>query len=160
MSNEFDIQEYMTKGVERVVADAVRATLKNPKESAYMARFAFASKKASKKRRKAEDKGEHIPPFLIASITSQCNLHCAGCYSRCNHATTDAEPVKQLTGEEWSRIFDEADELGISFILLAGGEPFGAGGEGVGENERRHDRKNAEDHEEGASARASGSVVR
>ena len=28
----FDIQEYMTKGVERVVADAIKATLKNPKE--------------------------------------------------------------------------------------------------------------------------------
>ncbi|MCR5324072.1 MAG: radical SAM protein [Lachnospiraceae bacterium] len=124
MKENFDIQSYMTQGVERVVADAIKATLKNPKESAYMTRFAIASKKASKKRRKAEDKGEHIPPFLIASITSQCNLHCAGCYSRCNHATTDAKPVKQLTGEEWSRIFDEADELGISFILLAGGEPL------------------------------------
>ncbi len=36
----------------------------------------------------------------------------------------DAEPVSQLTDEEWLRIFDEADELGISFILLAGGEPM------------------------------------
>ncbi len=89
-----------------------------------MARFALASRAASGKRRKAENAGEHIPPFLIASITSQCNLHCAGCYSRCNHATVDAAPVKQLTGEEWLRIFEEADELGISFILLAGGEPM------------------------------------
>ena len=80
----FDIQDYMTKGVERVVSDAIRATLKNPRESAYMVKFAAASKRASQKRRKAEDAGEHIPPFLIASITSQCNLHCAGCYSRCN----------------------------------------------------------------------------
>lgn len=23
-----------------------------------------------------------MPPFLIASITSVCNLHCAGCYAR------------------------------------------------------------------------------
>ncbi|MCR5468246.1 MAG: radical SAM protein [Lachnospiraceae bacterium] len=120
----FDIQEYMTKGVERVVSDAIKATLKNPKESAFMAKFAFASKAASKKRRKAEDNGEHIPPFLIASITSQCNLHCAGCYSRCNHATVDSKPVEQLKGEEWAKIFDEADDLGISFILLAGGEPM------------------------------------
>jgi MoaA/NifB/PqqE/SkfB family radical SAM enzyme len=36
----------------------------------------------------------------------------------------DGEPVSQLTSEEWLRIFDEADELGISFILLAGGEPM------------------------------------
>ena len=78
MDAAFDIQSYMTGGVERVVCDAVRATLKNPKESVYMARFALASKAASKKRRKAEDAGEHIPPFLIASITSRCNLHCAG----------------------------------------------------------------------------------
>lgn len=120
----FDIQSYMTKGVERVVSDAIKATLKDPRESAFMLKFAAASKNASKKRRKAEDGGEHIPPFLIASITSKCNLHCAGCYSRCNHATVDAEPVSQLTSEEWFRMFDEADELGISFILLAGGEPM------------------------------------
>ena len=120
----FDIQNYMTKGVERVVSDAIKATLRNPRESAFMVKFAAASKRASQKRRKAEDAGEHIPPFLIASITSQCNLHCAGCYSRCNHATVDAAPVAQLTSEEWLRIFQEADDLGISFILLAGGEPM------------------------------------
>ena len=120
----FDIQEYMTRGVERVVRDAIRATLKNPRESVYMAKFAAASKAAGKKRRRAEDAGEHIPPFLIASITSQCNLHCAGCYSRCNHATVDAAPVRQLTSEEWLRLFDEADDMGVSFILLAGGEPL------------------------------------
>ncbi len=120
----FDIQSYMTKGVERVVTDALKATLKNPRESAFMVKFAAASKAASAKRRKAEDAGEHRPPFLIASITSKCNLHCAGCYSRCNHATVDAEPVRQLTAGEWEKIMDEADELGISFILLAGGEPM------------------------------------
>ena len=122
--NSFDVQEYMSKGVERVVTDAIRATLKDPREGAFMLKFAAASRAASKKRRKAEDAGEHIPPFLIASITSQCNLHCAGCYSRCNHATVDAAPVRQLSSEEWLRIFDEADELGVSFILLAGGEPM------------------------------------
>ncbi len=121
---EFDIQEYMTRGVERVVSDAIKATLKNPKESAYMARFALASKAASKKRAKLEAEGEHIPPFLIASITSSCNLHCAGCYSRCNNATEDTEPVQQLSDEEWLKIFNDADELGVSFILLAGGEPL------------------------------------
>lgn len=124
MSQEFDIQAYMTQGVERVVSDALKAMLKDPRESAFMVRFAAASKAASKKRRAAENAGEHIPPFLIASITSKCNLHCAGCYSRCNHATVDTEPVSQLTAAEWQRIFEEADSLGISFILLAGGEPM------------------------------------
>ena len=124
MDKGFDIQAYMTKGVENIVADAVKATFRNPREAAFMAKFALASKSASKRRRAFADKGEHIPAFLIASITSKCNLHCAGCYSRCSNATVDSAPVCQLTDEQWSAIFDEADELGISFILLAGGEPM------------------------------------
>ena len=124
MDKEFGIQKYMTRGVERVVADSIKATLKNPRESAYMVRFAAASKEASKKRARLEKAGEHVPPFLIASITSSCNLHCDGCYSRCNNSTTDDAPVDQLTDEDWSRVFDEAEELGVSFILLAGGEPM------------------------------------
>ena len=56
MSKEFDIQEYMTHGVERVVSDAIKATLKNPKESVYMAKFALATKAASKKRARMEAK--------------------------------------------------------------------------------------------------------
>lgn len=124
MDQNFDIQAYMTKGVERVVSDAIKATVKNPRESVFMLRFAAASRAASQKRTQAEKNGEHIPPFLIASITSKCNLHCAGCYSRCNKATVDTEPVSQLTKEEWFHIFSEAEDLGISFILLAGGEPM------------------------------------
>ncbi len=124
MDKEFDIQEYMTRGVESIVSDALKATFKNPKESAYMARFAIASRAASKKRARLEAEGEHIPPLLIASITSSCNLHCAGCYSRCNNATSDTEPVRQLTDDEWLKIFNEAEDLGVSFILLAGGEPL------------------------------------
>ena len=121
---DFDLQEYLAKGVEHVVTDALKAAWKDPKESAFLLRFAAASRAASKKRMAAEERGEHIPSYLIASITSQCNLHCEGCYSRCNHATVDTAPVAQLSTEEWARIFDEADELGLSFILLAGGEPM------------------------------------
>ena len=75
----FDIQAYMTGGVERIVKDALKATFSNPRESAFMVRFAAASKKASAKRAEEEKQGLHVPPFLIASITSSCNLHCEGC---------------------------------------------------------------------------------
>ncbi len=120
----FSLEKYLTGGVENIVKGAVRATLKDPKESAFMARFALASKTASKKRAEAEMRVEHIPPFLIASITSSCNLHCAGCYARHNHACTDGKAAAQLTDNEWKNIFTEAKELGIGFIVLAGGEPF------------------------------------
>lgn len=120
----FNIQRYMTRGVVRVVTDSLRATAGNKTQRDFMKSFAKASRSASKKRYSAEKNGEHIPPFLIASITSSCNLHCAGCYSRSNSACCDSEPVDQLSGEEWNKIFTEASALGISFILLAGGEPL------------------------------------
>lgn len=124
MLGKFNIQSYMTRGVIRVVRDSLRATAKQPEQAAFMKSFAKAAAVASKKRKISEKNGEHIPPFLIASITSSCNLHCAGCYSRANNACCDSAPSDQLTDEDWDKIFAEADELGISFILLAGGEPM------------------------------------
>ena len=56
MDKSFDIQSYMTRGVERIVSDALRATHRNPRESAYMARFALVSRKASKKRMRLNEK--------------------------------------------------------------------------------------------------------
>lgn len=120
----FDLAGYLTRGVENLVKNILRATVKDPKESAYMLKFSGAAREAAKRRDASEKSGEHIPPFLIASITSSCNLHCAGCYARHNHACCDTAPVEQLSAEEWQRIFLEAKELGISFILLAGGEPM------------------------------------
>lgn len=124
MDKEFNIERYLSGGVVNLVKNALKASLSNPKESTFMSKYALASKKATEKRRGAEEKGEHIPPFLIASITSSCNLHCAGCYSRANHACKDSAPVDQMSADEWDAIFTEASDMGIGFILLAGGEPF------------------------------------
>lgn len=122
--DDFNLGAYLTNSVENIVKTAIRATLKNPKESAFMARYAMYSSEAARKRVKAAKNGENIPPFLIASITSACNLHCAGCYSRQIHSCSDDAPQSQLTVEEWSRVFTDARELGIDFIILAGGEPL------------------------------------
>lgn len=124
MSKEFNLERYLSGGVQNIVKGAIRATLRDPKESIFIARYAEYSKIATKLRREASERGEIVPPFLIASITSNCNLHCAGCYSRANHACVDSAPVNQLTDGEWQGIFEEAKEIGVGFILLAGGEPL------------------------------------
>ena len=124
MNKEFDIQKYLTQGVEKIVREVLRSTMQDPRESAFMARFAAASVKASRRRKKLEKEGLHVPAYLIASTTSSCNLHCAGCYSRANHATSDCAPKNQLTADQWLDIFSQAEELGISFIFLVGGEPL------------------------------------
>ncbi|MCD8322314.1 MAG: radical SAM protein [Oscillospiraceae bacterium] len=121
---EFNLGEYLSNGVENVIKGALKASFSNPKESLFMAKYVVAARKASKLRNEAEKNGEHIPPFLIASITSSCNLHCAGCYSRAIDSCNDCTPEEQLDGEAWGKIFREASDLGISFIFLAGGEPL------------------------------------
>ena len=123
MSADFRLERYLAEGVEKIVRDLVRTAAFHPKQAAFMARYALASRRATAIRHKAEERGAHIPPFLIASITSACNLHCAGCYARELHTCSD-EAVDQLTAAEWERIFREAKELGVGFILLAGGEPL------------------------------------
>lgn len=124
MEREFDLERYLSNGVENIVKGAVRATLKDPRESIFIAKYAVASREATKKRRQAREQGENIPPFLIASITSSCNLHCAGCYARSNQACSDTDTVAQLSQGEWQKIFMDARKLGVGFILLAGGEPM------------------------------------
>lgn len=120
----FQLEEYLSRGTDRMIKGILKASLSNPKESAFMVQYAKAGKTARELRRKAEEQGEHIPPFLIASITSQCNLHCKGCYARANESCGDFSRDGQLESGQWGDIFAQAEELGIGFILLAGGEPL------------------------------------
>ncbi len=122
--NEFNLQDYLANGVEIIIKDALRASIKNPKEILFLRKFSKHAKKANQIRQEFDENGQNIPAFLIASITSSCNLHCTGCYSRANDACSDDDPLNQLSDDEWGDIFKQAKELGISFIVLAGGEPM------------------------------------
>lgn len=124
MNSNFQLDKYLSEGVEDIVRSAIKASLKNPKESLFIAKFAKASREAAKIRDRHENEGIHIPPFLICSITDSCNLNCHGCYAKANHARKDLLKKEALPVQEWRRIFDEATHSGISFILLAGGEPL------------------------------------
>ncbi len=124
MEENFNIQDYLANGVEILLKDAFRSSIKNPKESIFLLKFSKHVKKAIKIRQEYMQQGKNIPIFLIASITSSCNLHCTGCYSRANNACNDNKPLNQLTDNEWEDIFRQAKDIGISFIVLAGGEPM------------------------------------
>lgn len=124
MGADFDLQEYLASGDEAILKDAFRASLRNPKESLYLLRFSKHVKKATRIRHDFKKKGHNIPIFLIASIISNCNLHCTGCYSRTNNACNDEIPQNQLSTDEWGNIFVQAKGLAISFIVLAGCVPM------------------------------------
>jgi MoaA/NifB/PqqE/SkfB family radical SAM enzyme len=68
-----------------------------------------------------------VPPFLILSITNNCNLHCSGCYAAAVgtlESTTGSNKKKALNTEQWHKIIDEAIDLGVFGFIIAGGEPF------------------------------------
>ncbi|MDO5860642.1 radical SAM/SPASM domain-containing protein [Methanobrevibacter sp.] len=124
MEDKFNIQDYLANGVEYITKEAIRTSIKNPKETMFLLKFARNAKKSTKIRQEYAKKDQNIPAFLIASVTSSCNLHCSGCYSRANSSCSDDEPVAQLSGNDWKDIFAQAKAIGISFIVLAGGEPL------------------------------------
>ena len=124
MKRTLNIAEYLSRSIKRIAAGALRTSLQNPKESAYILRFSTAAHRAEKTRMQHEKAGRHIPAFLICSITAECNLECKGCYARANQSCRDPVVQEIMPAEKWSDIFSQARKLGVSFILLAGGEPL------------------------------------
>ena len=49
MNESFDLQSYLSKGIEDFMRDLVKATLVNPRESAFMLKFAAATAAAARK---------------------------------------------------------------------------------------------------------------
>ena len=119
-----NLTEYLDKSAEKLIGDILRQTLQNPKETAFLLKFHKRQKRMENQRMELTANGHPIPLFLIASITGSCNLSCKGCYARANGLCTDKEKEAALTGMQWENIFHQAEEAGISFVLLAGGEPF------------------------------------
>ncbi len=117
-----NLGEEMSREIERMVARIAKFSLKNVKEAVYIAQFGICARSAAKKRERFAENGETVPPFLIASITKKCNLFCKGCYARELNQSTACEP--EFSDSEWDTVFSQAEQLGISFILLAGGEPL------------------------------------
>jgi MoaA/NifB/PqqE/SkfB family radical SAM enzyme len=106
--------------VARVFKYAARAAWKNPKQALFFARIQAAQSRSAWVRDQERKRGVQVPPLVIASITSRCNLHCRGCYARARHGSRRPE----MTDEQWAGLFKQAQELGVSVIMLAGGEPL------------------------------------
>ena len=100
--------------------DALRITLRNPTQALSFLRTIFWLRKAANIRKSWKLKGYLVPPILIFSITNECNLKCPGCYNKSFHSSD----AKELSDEKLWQIAKEAEELGVSFFVIAGGEPF------------------------------------
>ena len=127
MTTNIDLAAYMSGSISRIMAKAYKNVLSNPREAKFAFRMQQLFAKSEKRRRKVkEQEGIEIPPFLICSVATICNLHCKGCYARANGIAADSaeEQKTTLSPAQWKAIFEESAALGINFALLAGGEPM------------------------------------
>ena len=124
MAVNFDLTAYMNQSAEQLFRDVFKATLRNPKEAVFLRRYYKHHLDSEARRSVLEAEGTHIPMFLIASITNACNLYCKGCYARANGQCGSKDASSLLSAEQWDNIFEQAEGVGIPFILLAGGEPM------------------------------------
>jgi MoaA/NifB/PqqE/SkfB family radical SAM enzyme len=115
-----ELTGYMNTAVKNLAA---KINSSNIREKLFLISFRRHVQHAAALRTASERRGEHIPSFLIASITNSCNLFCKGCYARANGVCGTTEK-KLLTDGQWKSLFSQAEEMGISFCLLAGGEPL------------------------------------
>jgi len=79
-----------------------------------------SQRKAFKKRKYWQENGVHVPPFMIFSVTNSCNLNCVGCYQKAQ----GREKQQEISTVKLESILEECRELGISIILISGGEPL------------------------------------
>jgi MoaA/NifB/PqqE/SkfB family radical SAM enzyme len=129
----------------------VGVSLSRPSQAWRFARTIGWQATAARTRRGWLKRGVKVPPIIIFSITHQCNLACAGCYAQSflggratdcsggaaageasgtavngaaiNGAAANGAPL-ELTDAKLGSIVAEADALGVSFFVVAGGEPF------------------------------------
>lgn len=120
MSETQSLLDYLDRSTLTLFRDAWRVTGGNPAQAAFFLKMLHWQEQAARTRRAWEAKGVHVPPFMIASVTSRCNLQCAGCYARAQHRAPQAE----LTADRFRGVLTEASELGIGIVLIAGGEPL------------------------------------
>ena len=115
-----DFNKILSNSLRVFFKDALRSAVSDPSQVIFFLKTLNWQKRAGKIRQNWERQGIHVPPILVFSVTSKCNLHCKGCYHQTLRPTADAD----LDDERLRRAFAEAKELGISFIVLGGGEPL------------------------------------
>ena len=100
MDQSFDLRSYVIHGAERVAAEVMRATWKNPRESAFMLRFGAAFAAAAKRRKDARVRGKMAPGWLTLRLGADRDVL------------------------DWETIFGALSKRGVSVVLLTGAEPL------------------------------------
>jgi MoaA/NifB/PqqE/SkfB family radical SAM enzyme len=120
MSEDGNYIHLIDESIRNIFKSASAIVLKDPSQAYFLLKTVRWQKRAAEIRQKWREDGIHVPPFMFVSITNRCNLKCMGCFPRAKHRLR----MPEMSESKLRGIIEEARELGISFILLAGGEPL------------------------------------
>jgi MoaA/NifB/PqqE/SkfB family radical SAM enzyme len=110
----------LNKSLKVFFSTAWRITLRRPSQAYFFFKTVRWQRQAARVREEMDRQGVHVPPIIIYSITERCNLQCKGCYAQALHNLTAPE----MSPEKMRQTIKEARDLGVGFMVLAGGEPL------------------------------------
>lgn len=119
-TDDIDFNKILNNSLRVFFKDFLKTAVINPSQAVFFVKTLNWQKRAAKIRKDWEKRGLHVPPILVFSVTSKCNLHCEGCY----HQNLRQGPGNDISDDRLRKIIAEANELGVSFIVFGGGEPL------------------------------------
>jgi MoaA/NifB/PqqE/SkfB family radical SAM enzyme len=115
-----DASAALTRALRIFFSEFVRVSLSRPSQALFYGRTVGWQMRAARLRARHAAEGLTVPPIAIFSITNRCNLRCRGCYAQ----AIRGDAPDELSAGELRDVVVQADALGISFFVIAGGEPL------------------------------------
>ena len=123
-SRLFDFARRVKRIDPRLARVFIPWVVRHPRYLQGFVKLARAHEQTMRVRARAKADGLEVPPFLVLSVTSKCNLRCAGCFAGNIGMVTGAPAQRGFELSDWRRVVDEAVALGVVAFVIAGGEPF------------------------------------
>jgi MoaA/NifB/PqqE/SkfB family radical SAM enzyme len=118
--NNHQYRETFDATIGETISQAIRIIAQDPALVIPGSVILHHQRKAAQVRKQHEQDGLLVPPVMITSITSRCNLTCSGCYM---HGRGE-KPKAEMSPAILASVIDQAADLGVSIIVIAGGEPL------------------------------------